>query len=343
MEQDVGTGPASAPRRVFKDPVLQASFEKDGYVVVPLLGPDEVEYALRGLDVICPAERAVQNPEYMSYLSPDRELAKATSDFIKSVVGPRLRKYLTDYRVLSSLLIHKPGGAERLPVHLHPPQLADFTDTLVVSWCPLIDSDERTGALQVVPGAHRLLWHPNASGGVPYWGGEDTWIAKKLVTLRVQAGEAVLFDNTLPHGSCHNLTEKARPAFVSLIMPEDATAAFYIEPELPGQDIEIYRALDEFSYADLVHQRMPPRESWELLGTLRDRRVLLNEAQFEALLRNGVHVAPGIDPYEAVAALASATHSSEAASAPVNPQPRRSLVRRAFSRLRRDFAAGVFS
>ena len=150
--------------------------------------------------------------------------------------------------------------------------------------------------------------------------------------MRVRAGEAVIFDNSMPHASCHNLRDGPRLATATTLIPDDAVPAFYVNSEEPGGGIEIYRAFNEFSYSDILHGKMPARDTWELLGTLPNRNVQLNEAQFDALLANGAHIAAGVDPYAAVAAL----DTVPVAKMPVPTPPPRPLFRRALGRLQSE-------
>lgn len=317
-------------RTVFRDAKLQARFEAEGYVILPLLDQADVDRLSTDITEICPADLAANCPQNNSYISYfDRDRRQAVSNLAKSVIGPQLAEHLTGYRIMLGGIYRKNGHAPRTPEHVDPPLIADFADTELNCWCPLADCDEHNGVLQIVPRSHKLLWHPFTmnSDSPPYWSQFSARLEDKyLKPLNVRAGEAVIFDNSLLHASCQNQRDEQRLVLISAVIPNDGVPAFYVDSERPGGGIEIYRAFNEFSYADTIHEKMPPRDTWELLGTLPDRRVQLNEVQFDALLANGVRIATDVDPYEAVASLGMA---------PASAPPQRSLIRRALGRLRR--------
>lgn len=84
--------------------------------------------------------------------------------------------------------------------------------TDVTIWIPLVDSDARNGALQVVPGSHRAGLLPHHSAGVnPLL--RESEVPGEPVELALHAGEAVAFSGLLVHGSGPNRSGAPRPAF----------------------------------------------------------------------------------------------------------------------------------
>jgi ectoine hydroxylase-related dioxygenase (phytanoyl-CoA dioxygenase family) len=95
---------------------------------------------------------------------------------------------------------------------------ADKTFILTV-WFPLMDTDEKNGCLQVVPGSHRgkLLDHCPASKNVPKNAGlhiPDTLFNKEdAVPVPLKKGDALFMHKLTIHASLPNLSERIRWSF----------------------------------------------------------------------------------------------------------------------------------
>lgn len=291
--------------RQFVDPALQAHFDREGYVVAPLFDASEVAWLSAEVARLCPVDLPPNNFDpysYSSHSDPDRR--HAVSELVKGAMAPSLSRMLTGCHITTGAVLQREPGAKRLPAHQHPPSTADFTDMVIICWCPLVDCDENSGALQVIPGSHQLLWHVKTPVSHAAWDGIADDLSDYLVTLNVRAGEAVFFAGSIIHGSCANQRAGTRVALISNINPEGAIPAFYVDSSNREGWIDIYRAQDEFAQSDAMTDTLPPCETWERLGGMPAGRVWLNRRQFEALLANGVQIAPGVDPFLAVAHLA---------------------------------------
>lgn len=85
-------------------------------------------------------------------------------------------------------------------------------------WMPLVDTDERNGALQVVPGSQRLGLLEHGQAGVnPVL--REAVAGEGAVCVPLEAGCAVAFSGLLLHGSGPNQTDAARPAFFARYCP----------------------------------------------------------------------------------------------------------------------------
>lgn len=316
-------------RPIFRDPDLQARFDAQGYVIVPFFDAAEVERLSLEASGLCPVDVAANCFDSWSYISsydPPRRVA--ISEFVRRAMTPGIGALLTGVRIWTGVMLQRQPDAGPLTPHQHLPSTAALTDTGVLCWCPLFDSEEDGGALQVIPGSHQLLWHVVTATRVPPWQAVADELPRYLVTLRVRAGEAVLFSESLIHGSSPTRSRKARIAMVSLALPEDAIPAVHVDSiERPDQ-VRIYRAHDEFVHSDMARGISPPQPDDDFIGEFPANRVALNLLQFEALLANGDHIGPGRDPYLAVADMVDATPVSPFSPAASPPGRLRRFVAR---------------
>jgi len=153
-----------------------------------------------------------------------REQATAVHDEVLDIVGPSLAREFPDLRPFLAGFISK-GPATSTPTSFH--QDLTYTDEradrAVLLWIPLIDVDERSGALAVVPGSHRWTDGIRPAGAVelptePLQGE----LGAAAVQLDLRAGEAVIYDPALVHGAGANRSTRVRPAVAIALAPVGA-------------------------------------------------------------------------------------------------------------------------
>jgi len=268
-------------RQAFRDPELQAAFEREGYVLVPLLEPQEVVELDGEARRILPVDPQANEPHrsaYLTYFDLDRR--ERASELIQSVLAERLAAMLPGYRPLYSTFFHKAAGASEMALHQHAPYVADFRETVINCWCPLIDCDESSGTLQIVPRSHQLLRHVQTPQTPHYWNGfADAVRERHLAT--VGAGQAILFEDSMPHGSTANRRSVPRVATLTTLIPQDATPAFFVGSE---DEAAAYAAENGFCYSDFFHGRLPPDSEWRLLARVENSVARVDAAEFERRL-----------------------------------------------------------
>jgi ectoine hydroxylase-related dioxygenase (phytanoyl-CoA dioxygenase family) len=85
-------------------------------------------------------------------------------------------------------------------------------------WCPLVDSFEENGTLQVVPGSHKRFGE--VRGPMIPWELENIKheiIKDYLVPLNIKAGNAIVLDDSIVHYSAINKTNDLRLLFSSFL------------------------------------------------------------------------------------------------------------------------------
>lgn len=102
---------------------------------------------------------------------------------------------------------------------LHQEIYGQMSKNLLTVWCPLTNVSKFNGTLNLIPGSHKngKLKHVFYNiKGKKYHGVDKELIKKnKIISLKLKAGDAVLFDPYLIHGSGKNNSNKIRWTFVS--------------------------------------------------------------------------------------------------------------------------------
>lgn len=223
-----------------------------GYAIFPLLSAAGIE-ALSAYY----SEFQKENPQhfYSSSHSPDVEFRKKASDFIKSIVTPLLPAVLKDYRVLGGAFVVKPANGKGILQAHQDWNLVDETKSRSYNlWIPLTDVNEQNGAVFVLPESHAKA--PTIRGPKipsPFKQIEQA-IWKYLTPLPMNAGDALLYDHALIHGSPVNQTAADRLGIVIGITTYDCELQIY---GMEDGMIKCYECHEDFFLAtDVVNDFM---------------------------------------------------------------------------------------
>lgn len=226
---------------ILKSPADDKALAEKGYTIFPFLKPDAVEklaaYYL---------EFQKEDPShfYSSTHSADMEFRKKTSDFINVVLSPLVADVLKDYKLLGGAYVVKPAHGKGI---LQPHQdwnLVDESQSRSYNlWIPLVDVDATNGAVCVLPGSHIKI-NTYRGPGIPSAFKEvEQHIWQKLDLLPMKAGESLLYDHALLHGSPANTSDKVRIGIVCGVIPKGAAMQIHT---LQDGMIETFRCDESF-------------------------------------------------------------------------------------------------
>lgn len=202
-----------------------ARLDEQGYARFDALRPDDVEQLLavhHGLDL--PLEMGF----FATHAALPPHLRRPVCDAVDRVVTPALLRAVGEVRVFASALLSKGADAPSLPFH----QDLTFTDERrhrsYTCWVALVDTDLASGALSVVPGSHR--WVDGLRPGGPNETPTARWqieLARLSVDVPLAAGQALVWDAALVHGSHPNRSGAHRPAATVAFAPATAELEYF--------------------------------------------------------------------------------------------------------------------
>lgn len=227
--------------RTFADEVRQQAFERDGFVVVELLDPDEVREVQALVDGLF---RGGSEGFHATNMLPNPEYRREVWDVLRPVLEPRAGALLAGYEACTAALMIKfPGEDSGFIPHQDWSLVDEARYRSVNIWIPLVDVDERNGALRVLPGSHKVLGAVRCSPAPPVSHQPPGWHVpmEDLQPLVMRAGQAVVFDHALLHGSDPNRSAAVRPAVTIAMKPADADLLHWYVPDLGRDDLETYR------------------------------------------------------------------------------------------------------
>jgi Phytanoyl-CoA dioxygenase (PhyH) len=207
-------------RPVFRESGLQRTFDRDGYVIVPLRDHAGAIAALWSLYHERPS--GIESGFYSSTHSRDAAYKSRVSRGIKELCAALAQSYLADYRPLGGNFVVKfPGGQGELPVHQDWTMVDEARFSSVNCWIPMMEIDRRNGPLMVVKGSHTFLDTPRGSPSYPspLDGLRDTIRDRYLTILTPAVGQMVIHDHRLIHYSPANHSDAPRVAAALGIVP----------------------------------------------------------------------------------------------------------------------------
>jgi len=291
---------ATSKRETFRDPALQASFDRDGYVVVDALDAHAAR-ALRArahlaIDSATPINDA-QGALYGTLFDADRrEIGAAVAD---EALSGLLASLLSDYRYEGGYVVAKPSSSGRLDMHQHQPVTRDIYETAVHCWLTLDDSGQDRGGLRIVPGSHAITRHVQSFDSPPYFASfADRLERDHARTLDLRAGQAVIFERSLLHGSEPNRADHPMLRILGTAIPQESRLCVLAEDQ-PGQ-FEALEVGDAVIDADLYCIVRENRAALRSAGPIANRNLALDEGEFVALVEAGSRIGPGSDPIDRV-------------------------------------------
>lgn len=242
--------------RCFRDPDLQARFEREGLVVVDLLPRDAVD---RLLSVHAQESQEDQTGFFASMLLAGKEEYRARVDtVVKAEIGPRVLPLLEDFRLFHGSFAIKAPNSEASRIGLH--QDISFVDErhhLALNiWCPLVDTGPENGWLQVIKGSHHFNRGLRPPTGLQYPELEAEMEARYLSPLPLRAGQAVLMHPCTIHGSVPNRSDRQRVVAAGVTAPREAQLYYcHQDWNLAPDRLEVYAVEEDFYLRCIVGTR----------------------------------------------------------------------------------------
>jgi hypothetical protein len=227
-------------RPVFADEQLERSLTERGYAVVDMLGSGDVT-ALLDLHARALGDPAEGVQRLMQFGNDARDVVR---DEITDAYERRLAPRLSDHRPMGGGIIAKaPAGESAIRPHLDWCFVDETRHRSVNLWVPLCDTTHANGALAVVPGSHRLRHTIRGSGTPSHLVAATDVVAQQLEVVPMKAGQALLFDHRLIHGSSTNTSARPRIALALPLVPAEVAPVHYVgdsdAPEAPVRQVEV--------------------------------------------------------------------------------------------------------
>ncbi|MEH2059245.1 MAG: tetratricopeptide repeat protein [Nostoc sp.] len=238
---------------------IDLELEDKGYTVIDFLEEDEVQSLIRFYRENSIPNDIIEPVVSSTICSSDLAYRQQVIQQAKKVFIPKLEILFPNHKVAICTFINKKTNKLSSGVTLH--QDRSFADEINLKtfgvWCPLIDVNEQNGCFNVVQKSHLLNSTPRSSNGFPY-SQEVLSIMKQnyLTNVPMKAGQALVYDNRLFHGSCPNSTNAERVALICVITHKKSPVLFYSRDSQNSNKLEVFE-VDDMFYDSYIQGEKP--------------------------------------------------------------------------------------
>jgi hypothetical protein len=233
-----------------------------GYLVVDALDAEGVQ-ELRDLH----AELGFEGPGF------DRSIERPAGTAKDEVRRAAVRVYERDLAslapglrcVLGTFLSKGSSGESAVPTHQDWSLIDESAGRMLVAFIALGDIDETSGSLAVVPRSHLLPTTRRGWGTPPNLVLVPDALRRHLRPVPLRAGQALLYDSRIVHGSPTNRSGRPRVALGMGLIPPELGLVHYLGDGGGGAELLEY-AVDERFY-ELVSERLAEHPGPLLTGS----------------------------------------------------------------------------
>ena len=240
----------------------QDQFEQEGYVLFSQFLPPAVVEALRQQYFQWDHDLGVGFHATMH--SHDISYRKKVHQSMVDHIQPHADKVLKNYRPLVANYTVKEVGEESFfDFHLDWNMVDERKSRSVTIWVALDDTDAHNGNLWILEQSHRLPATYRCGPGLRLMAQDDDLFKHKKLRKRalpMKAGDAIIYDHKLFHGSPPNLSDSVRIGLNYAMAPREIPAIHYLWSGGPGDvqssltlPIEAREVEDEFFLSCIIN------------------------------------------------------------------------------------------
>ncbi len=276
---------------IIKDATVEKTLQQDGWMVVPALNANDMAELHRLYETYFPKFNVPGKFNFNSNADIPSEVRVKISSGVEKVFRPHLDRLFGNYKFVVGLIFIKQSSSDPMAevgMHFDPTLLMDeHKNRHINMWCPLMDVEENSGAMQVISGSH--MFFPAVHGKtIPFPFSKITdslYEVKECVCMK--AGEALFFDNRIIHMTKPNLSGKTRISVIlTIVAPEAQYISLYRDPNRKDAPIEVYYQDDGYHLHPLFDNSFERPRIGRRVGNLDYDIFYVNKDEFFDLVRN---------------------------------------------------------
>ena len=211
---------------VLTDPRQEGALDADGFLKVPFLDARSVDLLRSGYFDLHPQPGMGFDTDF-AYVNIAHK--RATVRLITDALEPLLHDTFEDVTLFNPTFVMKwPGEGSKGQLHQDWAYVDESRYGAVTLWIALDDAsaDLDNGPLCVLKGSHRLPTDWRGANSFGWYGPYREAIEPHLEPLEVRAGDGVIFNNRLLHGSSANRSARPRLAVAAVLAPAAAPLVY---------------------------------------------------------------------------------------------------------------------
>lgn len=249
-------------KSIFRNAGHEAQFRQEGYLVLDVFNPDELNAMRATFDEVAEMHNG---PIAVSVLSNQFVQRVRIHQALSPLFAQRLLPLLADYQLVVTNFVVKQAACEvnKFQLHQDPSFIDEAEQVGVTLWCPLQDVDQQNGNLGIVPRSHLLNQNYRTPGPL-LWPDLEHLIEERYMRyLPMRAGQVLLMDQRMIHGSPANISPQARIVAAGVAVPQGQPLLYcHSERSNHHQVLEIHEVPDDFYLRNVFSER--PKEGRHL-------------------------------------------------------------------------------
>lgn len=198
----------------FAEENMNVAYKRDGYITTSLCN-SEMLYQLQ--ELYKNFDQNIDSPFYCSNWNAVPEVRIKENLCICNILSTELKKLMPDYEMLySSFITKKFHLSEKIHPHVDWQFVEEPNQIAFNVWMPFVKTNRINGGLWVVPGSHKWT---NEKRGPNIEIQISTEMLKDKKDIPLRAGEAIIYDTRLIHGSFANRWPFKRIALANIMVP----------------------------------------------------------------------------------------------------------------------------
>ena len=275
--------------KTFYDDKLQAKFEKYGYVILEnFLSIDEVEYLKT---IYNKTKNVVEDKEFfISQWSDKMDLKFEINDAIQSVFVKKADQFLNNYTpVFGVFAVKHPGKNSAMYLHADWSHVDESKYRTVNVWSPLLDVSNHNGSVCLIKGSNRFF-DAIRGASIPdaFESIEKAKLEPYLTDVEINAGDVIMWDHSIVHGSRVNQSKETRVAGVLNMRPKDSTFYLYYADKPNNPDfIEVFEPSPNFFLEnDSANNAALVKENSTFIKKIKYNKLKKTEKELKSFLLN---------------------------------------------------------
>lgn len=241
-------------RQIFRDLDLDNSFKRNGYVIVRQIVDIEKREKLKNFYSSIPFDKS--NKIRLTNLELDNQKKSVIHKTICQEYSSIVESLLLNYEAVQGIFSNKPPHPESSMCMHRDWMLADENEFTTLSIWALLDGDtDLHGHLDIIPNSHKE--HLTYRGRNFDFEIDKNRFSCNTETLKINAGDVILFDHKLVHGSSENLSESDRLASVLALIPQESPLLHYYLDRASEKIIILELDKEKFHLLDFTESGLP--------------------------------------------------------------------------------------
>lgn len=219
---------------ILKDNTLNTELLSQGFVVTNFCEPTllidafkKVSSQNQEISFLGNNNQIIDVPFHCTYLDHNKAYKKQVWNTLRDLIEPFLTQTFIDYKIIQANLFNKAPGTGFITPHQNLTTVDEEMYTSVSIWVPLQDTNTQNGTLHFLAKSHGKF-EPYRNSNI-HWAPMDASREIddfNMIPVNLKVGQALIFDDSIVHGSPDNNSPNNRYVFHFLAIPIKANPIY---------------------------------------------------------------------------------------------------------------------